>query len=375
MNYPAIGAILNDLDQLPRSCNVALVGAKSRNTRFAKVLHFLRPDVIVHSWVLTEQQLRNDCESLPPDQPCLQDLSHSDYVLLTSCKLRDYHQLLARLPEARPHLFIANPNFYHPFMIFDPAEYEEHAHRLMAAQALLRYAQDGEIYRLVRATLRPKTDLRHEYAQVIELCGRMGRQYFDHINVAAIQTVLEGGVADGWNAVQFLASFSSAVVYGFEPDITLFDRSYYRDFLLNTGRFHHSPLGLWQKLGHLQFELNRACTSRVTNDAAKSSTGFLEMISIDEFVLERGISKVDFIKLDIEGSEWHALQGARQTIAKHRPQIAVCIYHLLEHYYEIPLLLADCTEDYVFRIGHYSPFHIFSETVLYAIPKESCRDK
>lgn len=260
-------------------------------------------------------------------------------------------------------------------MIFDPSEYADQARNLTAAQVLLPFAQDREIYRLVLATLTPKPDLRREYAKVVELCGRMGRQYFDHINPAAIHTVIEGGVADGWNAAQCLASFPAAAVYGFEPDREVFENGYYRDFLFGTGRFHFSPLGLWEKSDRLRFELKQACMSRVAEDADMSPGGILETTSIDEFVLERGISKVDFIKLDIEGSEWHALQGARQTIAKHRPQLAVCIYHQLDHYYQIPFLLADCVEDYVFRCGHYSPFHIFSETVLYAIPRESCRNQ
>lgn len=372
--HNAVGAILNDLDQLPPSCRVALVGAKGRNARFERVLQFLRPDIIVHARILLERRLDMDCK-IQPERHGLPDLSQVDYVLLTSCRQRDYDNLLVRLPEVRFDVLIVNPNFYHPFMIFDPGEYEDQARKLAAAQAMLPFAEDREIYRLVLATLQPKTDLRREYAKGVELCGRMGRQYFDHINPAAIRTVIEGGVADGWNAVQFLASFPAAVVYGFEPDRRIFENGYYRDCLLGTGRFHYFPLGLWERSGRLRFEVNKACMSRVSKDADNSPGGILETTSIDEFVLDHGISKIDFIKLDIEGSEWHALLGARQTIAKHRPQLAVCIYHRLEHYYQIPLLLADCAEDYVFRSGHYSPFHIFSETVLYAIPKESCHNR
>lgn len=370
MGYPATGAILNDLDQLPPSCRVALVGAKSRVARFEKVLHRLRPDILVRARCSLEQVGRNHGQ-VPPNRHCCYDVAQTDYILLTSCRQRDYHRLLADLPELRPAVFSVNPNFYHPFIIFDPREYQDHARRLRAVQTLLPFAPDREIYRLILGSLQPKTDLRYEYNKVIELAARVERQYFDHINPAAVRTIIEGGVADGWTAAQFLAGFPAAVVYGFEPDCGVFERGYYRDFLFSTGRFHYSALGLRQKSGRLRFELNRACLSRVMEDAGESSVGTIEVTSIDEFVLERGIAKVDFIKLDIEGSEWQALQGAKQTIAEHRPQIAVCLYHLLEHYYRIPLLLAACAEDYVFRVRHYSPFHIFSETVLYAIPKES----
>jgi FkbM family methyltransferase len=43
--------------------------------------------------------------------------------------------------------------------------------------------------------------------------------------------------------------------------------------------------------------------------------------TIDEFVKKEKIQKIDVLKLDIEGSELKALEGARKTIAQHRPAI------------------------------------------------------
>ena len=40
---------------------------------------------------------------------------------------------------------------------------------------------------------------------------------------------------------------------------------------------------------------------------------------LDDVLQELGISRVDVIKLDIEGSEWAALRGAVNTLAYHRP--------------------------------------------------------
>lgn len=41
--------------------------------------------------------------------------------------------------------------------------------------------------------------------------------------------------------------------------------------------------------------------------------------TVDDFCQENGISRVDVLKLDIEGAEYDALQGARQTLLKCRP--------------------------------------------------------
>ncbi|MDR1361960.1 MAG: FkbM family methyltransferase, partial [Holosporaceae bacterium] len=53
----------------------------------------------------------------------------------------------------------------------------------------------------------------------------------------------------------------------------------------------------------------------------KICTETVPTISLDEFVAEEGISKVNVIKLDVEGSELKALMGARKTIQKHKPTI------------------------------------------------------
>ncbi len=54
------------------------------------------------------------------------------------------------------------------------------------------------------------------------------------------------------------------------------------------------------------------------------------LTTIDNLVATLGLSRVDFIKMDIEGSEKQALQGARETIKKFRPRMAVCTYHRSE---------------------------------------------
>ncbi|MDR3179986.1 MAG: FkbM family methyltransferase [Holosporaceae bacterium] len=55
----------------------------------------------------------------------------------------------------------------------------------------------------------------------------------------------------------------------------------------------------------------------------KDNTEEVDTISIDEFVVAEKITNVDVINLDIEGSEFEALKGARKTIEKHRPALAV----------------------------------------------------
>ena len=75
-----------------------------------------------------------------------------------------------------------------------------------------------------------------------------------------------------------------------------------------------------------------------------------------------------FIKMDVEGSELDALLGAKQTILRNKPILAICIYHKHRDFIEIPKWIHQLVPEYKLYIRH----HAFSvnETVLYAIPPE-----
>ena len=52
----------------------------------------------------------------------------------------------------------------------------------------------------------------------------------------------------------------------------------------------------------------------------------MEIISIDDFVVEHDLS-IGLIKMDLEGYEFEALKGAKNTIEKFKPVLLISIYH------------------------------------------------
>jgi FkbM family methyltransferase len=60
------------------------------------------------------------------------------------------------------------------------------------------------------------------------------------------------------------------------------------------------------------------------NSVAKKIT----QITLDKYVNDNNVPRVDFIKADIEGAERELLKGAEVTIKKYRPKIAIRTYHL-----------------------------------------------
>ncbi|NJM81008.1 MAG: FkbM family methyltransferase [Flavobacterium sp.] len=97
-------------------------------------------------------------------------------------------------------------------------------------------------------------------------------------------------------------------------------------------------------------------------------TGAAKTITIDDFVNFKENIKVDFIKMDIEGAEIIALQGAIETIKKYRPKLAIAIYHSIEDFATIPNWILDLNLDYEIYLGHYT-IHA-EETVCFAKPRK-----
>jgi len=87
---------------------------------------------------------------------------------------------------------------------------------------------------------------------------------------------------------------------------------------------------------------------------------------IDDFVAEAGLPRVDFVKMDIEGAEFDALQGAVETIGRWRPRLAVSVYHHVGDLARIANWIAGLGLGYRLYLEHYTIHH--EETVLYALP-------
>jgi FkbM family methyltransferase len=85
--------------------------------------------------------------------------------------------------------------------------------------------------------------------------------------------------------------------------------------------------------------------------------------SIDYLVNTKEIQKIDFIKLDVEGAELESIRGARESIRRFKPKLAISLYHKPNDIFEIILYIKDKFPFYSCYVDHYS-IHV-EETVLY----------
>ena len=76
---------------------------------------------------------------------------------------------------------------------------------------------------------------------------------------------------------------------------------------------------------------------------------------------------VTALKMDVEGFEPHALEGAQSLISASRPVLLIAIYHQVRHLWELPLWIHDLGLGYRIELRHHDRSQ--SETVCYAVPE------
>ena len=147
-------------------------------------------------------------------------------------------------------------------------------------------------------------------------------------------------------------------IYAFEPDEnnygllkkTVNDNGIKSIELVKTG--------CWSEKTKLDFK-SEGALSTLNNE---KSDFIIEVDTIDNIVQNDAVT---FIKMDIEGSELEALHGARETIIRNKPNLAICVYHKPEDLITIPEYISSLIPEYKFYLRHHQ--FVSWETVLYAV--------
>lgn len=191
-------------------------------------------------------------------------------------------------------------------------------------------------------------------------------QYFpqDIIALGRNESFIDGGAYVGDTAQIFIEKTSNCFdnIFCFEPSPKNFVQlELAKQKLQQDPRLHLFKAGLYSQNTRLWFDDSSIAPSNSICDQ-ESATGAIEVVSIDKTINER----VTFIKMDIEGAELEALKGARETILKYRPKLAICVYHNPQDLIDIPNYIMSLGLDYKYYLRHHSPYDFF-ETVFYAV--------
>lgn len=252
--------------------------------------------------------------------------------------------------------------------IDDPAKLQDEGDRIAAAQA-------------VWADLRSATE--YSYQVQHRLTGSdtpppFGH-YTDYFPVDLIdplagddEVVIDCGAHDGDTLIDFLTACDDRFrrYYAIEPDPANFKDL--QDTIrrlpawiaervapINGAVTDHCGTGQLHATGTMDSHLITSTSESYEN------VRLVNTFTIDSQFLD-GVHQPTTIKLDIEGSEIAALEGARACIARFRPVLAVCLYHRVSHLWDIPLLIRDLVPDYKLHLRRFADDGW--ETILYAIP-------
>lgn len=176
------------------------------------------------------------------------------------------------------------------------------------------------------------------------------------------EVFVDAGAYNGDTAVEFSdwAKGNYKKIYAMEPNHEMKDAIIQRLQENGVDRVEIVNCAAWDKKETIYFDVEKDPSgSKVCDD----SECVVQGLDIDTMV---GSDKVTFIKMDIEGSELNALIGARKTIEKYHPRLAVCVYHKPMDLADLGNYILDIYPDYKLYLRHYSAD--MQEMVLYAIP-------
>ena len=113
------------------------------------------------------------------------------------------------------------------------------------------------------------------------------------------------------------------------------------------GRVRLVEAAAWHSPGSLEFETGAASQTGHVAGAHSAKSVTVRAVTLDGLVDELQLGRVDFIKMDIEGAERHALAGAKTLMAAHKPRLAICIYHAPDDPDVVPQVVRGANKSYV----------------------------
>jgi len=207
-----------------------------------------------------------------------------------------------------------------------------------------------------------KSTLNHFGLELRRVRGRVRKKdAFDHQKMLLVgmetQVIFDVGAYIGQITAKYRTLFPKATIYSFEPFPDSFRKLQEKSELL--GQVRPFQLAIVDKVGTNKFYVNadRTCNSlleRPSNvrkyydgNAENVATIKVDITTIDDFCEKESISKIDILKLDVEGTELLVLRGASEKLEQKSIEIIYAEIMFVPHYekgvmfYELCSFLSD----------------------------------
>lgn len=193
------------------------------------------------------------------------------------------------------------------------------------------YADQQPVWAHLRYHLKMQCQLQDHVQSRIYFFGA-----YEPIEVHLLSTLLEPdaifldiGANVGFYSLMLSQFVPRGKVYAFEPvaaNFSTLERNINANQLGN--RIQVVRKGLWNLSTTLEFSLpddehNNLGSFSAGRSELKKNKVNCEVITLDSFVDSEKLSRLDVMKMDIEGAEFFALKGAEQTLKKFQPIIQI----------------------------------------------------
>ena len=165
------------------------------------------------------------------------------------------------------------------------------------------------------------------------------------------------GGYDGMTSLEFIRRYPDyKAIYLFEPDVNNIETA--KDRLKDYPNISFFTKGLSDTHDFFRFRSDGS-TSKVSEEGDIT----IEVERLDVML----DTKVTYLKMDIEGGERAAIEGAKHIIQTYSPTLALCVYHRFDDLWKIPKQIFEIRDDYHLYLRHYTEG--VDETVMFFIPE------
>lgn len=178
-------------------------------------------------------------------------------------------------------------------------------------------------------------------------------------NIPNSGTIILGGAYNGLHIDRALSrSRRNAILFEPNPIWAKFLRQKFSGYT----EIEIIDKALYDINGTFSFDTSNELGAKICLEDSGNCT--VKAIRLDDYLL----NDVSIIALDIEGAELQALDGAAETIKSCKPILAICSYHKISDYVDIPQYIGNLGLGYSIFFRHHSCY--YEESVVYAIPEE-----
>ncbi|MDD2955618.1 MAG: FkbM family methyltransferase [Oscillospiraceae bacterium] len=273
--------------------------------------------------------------------------------------LEQVRRLAARHPLVAPDMPVAGED------LFTPDYYRAHEEKFQAAYEML---EDESSRRVFCDVLDFKISGKTEH---LFDCESPKREAYALLCLGPREHYVDCGAYTGDTVEEFLEETGGKYgsITALEPDPKNFAKLEKRALALGLTGLRLFCRGAWDRDEELEFVgasgRNSAVAGAVGAQAGRKSRP-VQGCALDGILSG---SPATFLKMDVEGSERRALEGARETILRQRPALLVSAYHRSRDLFDLPLYLREICPGYRFYLRR-QPYIPAWEISLLAVPAE-----